>query len=269
MTRTTITSVCLTSLWMDDDLRDDDDGSVNSYHFYSVMNTFVNRLLRPATGSGLARASSYGHHTQRWAHTVRLIALEDLPHGKAYEGDVVRVKAGYARNFLIPQKKAVYATAQNFERLDIIDPEVETEEQRITRLERASSMSKKEEQYLKQADVLKKYLKNKVMKLWRVVDPNTIDALHPGHVNASNIRDKLGKQLKIDLDESDTLHIYSDTPMPHAELDDAKLQALVDEFETVGDCNKEVRRLGDYLAKISLPGGYAVPLKFQVLQRVP
>ena len=107
------------------------------------------------------------------------------------------------------------------------------------------------------------------MKLWRVVDPNTTDALHPGHVNASNIREKLGKQLKIDLDENDTLHIYSNTPMAHAELDDAKLQALVDEIEIEGDCDQEVRRLGEYLAKISLPGGYAVPLKFQVLQRVP
>ncbi|KAL3940388.1 MAG: hypothetical protein SGBAC_005064 [Bacillariaceae sp.] len=233
------------------------------------MNTFIPRLLRPTAGSNLPKISSFGYRTKRWGHTVRLIALEDLPHGKAYEGDVVRVKAGYARNFLIPQKKAVYATSQNFERLEIVDPEVETEEQRIARLERESSMSKKDEQYLKQADVLKKYLKNKVLKLWRVVDPNTIDALHPGHVNTSNIREKLGKQLKIDLGENDSLHICSDTPMIHAEIDENKQQALVDELETEGDCDKEVRRLGEYLAKISLPGGYAVPLKFQVLQRVP
>ena len=95
-----------------------------------------------------------------------MIALEDLPHGKAYEGDVVRVKAGYARNYLIPQKKAVYATAQNFERLSIVDPEVETEEQRIARLKRESSMNKQEEEFLKQSDVLKKYLKNKVVSLF-------------------------------------------------------------------------------------------------------
>lgn len=107
------------------------------------------------------------------------------------------------------------------------------------------------------------------MKLWRVVDPNTTDALHPGHVNASNIREKLGKQLKIDLDERESLHIYSDTPMIHAELDENKQQTLMEEFETEGDCDKEIRRLGEYLAKISLPGGYAVPLKLQVLQRVP
>lgn len=123
----------------------------------------MRRMIKPAAGSSLPKLSSFGYRTKRWGHTVRLIALEDLPHGKAYEGDVIRVKAGYARNFLIPKKQAVYATPQNFERLEIVDPEVETEEQRIARLERESSMSKKEEQYLKQADVLKKYLKNKTV----------------------------------------------------------------------------------------------------------
>ena len=123
----------------------------------------MHRLLRPTAGSNLPRISAFGYQTQRYVHTVRLIALEDLPHGKAYEGDVIRVKAGYARNFLIPKKKAVYATPQNFERLQIVDPEMETEEQRVARLERESSMSKKEEEYLKQADVLKRYLKNKVV----------------------------------------------------------------------------------------------------------
>jgi len=103
------------------------------------------------------------YSTRRHGHSVRLIALEDLPHGKGYEGDVVTVKAGYARNYLIPQKKAVYATPQNFERLDIVDPAEETEAQRAARLERESSMSKKEEDNLKQADLLKKYLKSKVV----------------------------------------------------------------------------------------------------------
>lgn len=93
------------------------------------------------------------HLQQRWGHTVRLIALEDLPHGKAYKGDVVQVKAGYARNFLIPTKKAVYATPQNFNRLGVSDPEVETEEDRLARLEReTASLSQEEEQNIKQAD---------------------------------------------------------------------------------------------------------------------
>lgn len=101
--------------------------------------------------------------TKRWGHSVRLIALEDLPHGKGYQGDVVSVKAGYARNYLVPQKKAVYATPQNFEKLGIIDPDFESEEERIARLQRESSMDKKAEQHLKQADILRKYLRNKVV----------------------------------------------------------------------------------------------------------
>ena len=98
-------------------------------------------------------------------HTVRLIAVQDLPHGKAYKGDVVTVKAGYARNYLVPQKLALYATPQNFEKLGIVDPNFESEEQRILRLQRESSLSAQEDKYLKQADLLKKYLKNKTVSI--------------------------------------------------------------------------------------------------------
>ena len=127
------------------------------------------------TGMQERRISQPKHHllqqhypsapNKGWGHTVRLIALEDLPHGKAYKGDVVTVKAGYARNHLIPQKFALYATPQNFERLGIIDPDFETEEERIARLQRESNMTATEDRYLKEADLLKKYLKNKVVSL--------------------------------------------------------------------------------------------------------
>jgi ribosomal protein L9 len=101
---------------------------------------------------------------KRWlGHSVRLIALEDLPHGKGYQGDVIHVKAGYARNFLVPKQRAVYATPQNFEKLGIVDPHLESEEQRLERMQRESSMSKTEEQYLKHADLLKKFLRTKVV----------------------------------------------------------------------------------------------------------
>jgi hypothetical protein len=107
---------------------------------------------------------------RRWSHSVRLIALQDLPHGKAYKGDVVTVRAGYARNYLIPKKMALYATPQNFDRLGMIDPNVETAEQRSARLQRESSINAGEEKFLKEADLLKKYLKNKVVgnvPMWR------------------------------------------------------------------------------------------------------
>ena len=104
---------------------------------------------------------------QRFSSSVRLIAVEDLPHGKAYKGDVVSVKPGYARNYLIPNKKAIYATPQNFEKMGIIDPHLETEEQRIARLQRESSVDLKAEQFLKEADTLKTYLRNKVVREYR------------------------------------------------------------------------------------------------------
>ena len=100
---------------------------------------------------------------KRYGHTVRLIAVKDLPHGKAYQGDVVHVKAGYARNFLVPKKMAVYATPQNFEKLGLVDPQIETEEQRMARLEREASFDKKADQYSKEADLLRYYLRNKVV----------------------------------------------------------------------------------------------------------
>jgi len=207
--------------------------------------------------------------TKRFGHSVRLIALEDLPHGKGYKGDVLTVKAGYARNYLVPQKKAVYATPQNFEKLGIVDPTFETEEERIERLKRESSMDKQAEQSLKQADVLKKYLRNKVLKIWRVVDPNTVDVLHPGIVTALNIRQKLSRQLRIDLDPNESIHIHPLESLSHAELDNNKVQSMVDEFEPEGKCQTKIKRLGDYLAKISLEGGYSVPLRVAVMQRLP
>jgi ribosomal protein L9 len=127
------------------------------------MASLLSSVRSSATALRKPLISNIQTSTRRWGHTIRLIALEDLPHNKGYERDVIRVKAGYARNFLIPKKKAVYATPQNFERLGIVDPDVETAEQRTERLQRESSMNQKEELHLKEADLLKKYLRNKVV----------------------------------------------------------------------------------------------------------
>jgi Ribosomal protein L9, N-terminal domain len=128
------------------------------------------RLMPSAFGQSLRAGRHFVAQQQpqqksivRFGHTVRLIAVQDLPHGKAYKGDVLTVKAGYARNYLIPKKMALYATPQNFERLGMVDPDVETEAQRTARLQQQLSMSAGEEKYLKDADLLKKYLKNKVV----------------------------------------------------------------------------------------------------------
>lgn len=118
------------------------------------------------------------------------------------------------------------------------------------------------------------------LQFWRSVDPNSTDALHPGVVTVDNIRQKLSKQLKIDLEESEPIHIIQNSasnesasssastanPLNFAELDDNKIQAMADEL--VPDSNAiTINRLGDYLAVIGLKGGYAVPLRVLVKQR--
>ena len=109
--------------------------------------------------------------------------------------------------------------------------------------------------------------------MWRMVDPNSADSLHPGKVNAWNIRHKLSKQLKIDLEDHETIHIYNngsdDTPIHFSELNDRKIQQLMDEMDTSSACSMEIKRLGEYLCRIGLDGGHSIPLKLVVLQRMP
>jgi hypothetical protein len=94
-------------------------------------------------------------------HTVRIICKQDLPNGKAYAGDVVRVRAGFARNYLIPQKIAMYATPQNFVLLNMKDPEMETPEERTARMQQEAIVGQDAD--LRASDLLTKYLKDKVV----------------------------------------------------------------------------------------------------------
>lgn len=48
-----------------------------------------------------------------------IILIEKVPNLGA-ESDVVRVRAGYARNYLLPQKKAIEKTAKNMARLNAL-----------------------------------------------------------------------------------------------------------------------------------------------------
>ena len=122
------------------------------------------------------------------------------------------------------------------------------------------------------------------LQIWRMVDPNSTDTLHPGVVTTENLREKLSKQLKIDLDENEAMHIFRNedddntdssdttttttTPINFAEIDEVKIQAMIDDFiPTTDTCPIKINRLGDYLAVIGLKGGYTVPLRFVVRQR--
>jgi ribosomal protein L9 len=198
-------------------------------------------------------------------HTVRVIVTDDLPHGKAYQGDVIHVKAGYARNYLIPQKKALYATRQNFERLEMKDPDRESVEERQARLQMETLATDDED--VKAADILRHYLRNKVLKIKRNVDPAT-NVVAPGMVDAKAVRKKLSKQLRIDLELHETVHLQKEPVLSHTELTDAEEQAIM---EGLGDpeekCQTQIRALGLYLARISLRGGFQIPLKVEVVKR--
>lgn len=99
--------------------------------------------------------------------TTRIIATQDLPNGKAYRGDVLDVKAGYARNMLIPQRMAVYATHENFLKYGI-DPNSNKKQQQVDAAA-ADALSNKDDSDLRASDLLKKYLRNKVVCIVGVV----------------------------------------------------------------------------------------------------
>src|SRR3569623_532763 len=127
--------------------------------------------VSPISSSLLQRSESHDLHSttfptsasqSRTAYTVRVIVIDqDLPNGQAYAGDVVHVSAGYARNYLLPQRKVVYATRANFDKLNMKDPDQETTEERRLRLERQAKEGADKD--LKAADVLKSYLRNKTV----------------------------------------------------------------------------------------------------------
>jgi large subunit ribosomal protein L9 len=55
---------------------------------------------------------------------MEIILLDKIAH-LGNLGDKVKVKSGYARNYLIPMKKAVMATKQNMEKFDAMRAELE------------------------------------------------------------------------------------------------------------------------------------------------
>jgi len=97
-------------------------------------------------------------------HIVRIILTQDLPNGKTYCGEVITVKPGFARNHLIPGKMALYASPENFERLGMGDPDLETEAKQVEKLAREETSDAQDE--LKAADSLKQYLRNKEVSKW-------------------------------------------------------------------------------------------------------
>ena len=109
------------------------------------------------------------------------------------------------------------------------------------------------------------------LKIWRNFDRNT-NTMHPGMVDAKAVRQKLSKQLNIDLEEEsedsqEKVHLQA-TPLDEFEdWTEQELEKALDAIPTDKPCQTQVREMGLFLAKISLAGGYSVPLKVRVLRR--
>ena len=104
------------------------------------------------------------------------------------------------------------------------------------------------------------------LKIWRNVDADT-GAVHPGMVDEKAIREKISKQLKIDLDDDELLHIRETPLETHDNLTDEALDDIMSKIDTSAPCHVQLKQMGTFVAKITLRGGYAVPLKFTVLKR--
>eukprot|EP00542_Grammatophora_oceanica_P020513 CAMPEP_0194040600 /NCGR_PEP_ID=MMETSP0009_2-20130614/12566_1 /TAXON_ID=210454 /ORGANISM="Grammatophora oceanica, Strain CCMP 410" /LENGTH=256 /DNA_ID=CAMNT_0038683785 /DNA_START=12 /DNA_END=782 /DNA_ORIENTATION=+ len=222
-------------------------------------------------GGAIGRPQQQQQQLRRLAHTVRVILLEDMPNEKGLKGEVVEVKAGHARNHLVPSKIAIYATPKNFHKMGMRDPRKETPEEKAARqaLEENEDYRKEKEEFF-QFERLRKYLSNKSLKIWRVTDPVT-GMTSPGWVDHIHIRRKLSKHLKIDLEDHEMVHltpseVFWDDEMDADELDEL-LNAQMANVPKDEVCTLELRKLGDYMARISLAGGYHVPLKFSIVHR--
>jgi ribosomal protein L9 len=279
----------------------------------------------------------------RQKHQVRVIVTRDLPEGQmrgVYAGEVHDVSAGYARNYLVPGKFAIYATPRNFNRCGLVDPIISAKEEEeekkaaaVTMKQAADTDNKVDDEGnidLHAADVLRRYLRNKSVRIVRNVDTNEPIMCHPGHVNAINLRDKLSKQLKIELDKNEAIHIRNEPVIGIEEKTEVELMVMLSEMDNANailgtydgvntvviededveekrgqvvdlnapaveeqgfteemttsitnvgyvinstpllvksDCSAQVKQLGDYVAKITLKGGFVIPLKFSVLRR--
>ena len=98
-------------------------------------------------------------------------------------GDVVEVNSGYARNFLIPQKKALFASEKNIKEVDKIKLE----------------LNKKDQEKKKIAKEIAEKLKNKTFEIKKLVTENK--ELY-GSVKPTEISKLLKEKEKIELSSS-------------------------------------------------------------------
>lgn len=245
----------------------------------STRNRITTNILpfkpSPATTSV---STTKTNNQRRQAHNVRVIVTKDIPENNQYAGETHDVKAGYARNYLLPKKLALYATTDNFRRVGIVDPETLQQKEEVR--------EEDVDENVKAAEFLKYYLRNKTLKIWRNVDMTNVTgvsvgertaiSIYPGKVTHENVREKLSNQLKIDLDNNEKVQIHPE-PISFSllEEDETMMDDLLKKMEPLssdddgkeGQCKVELKALGEYLVKIHLKGNQAVGLRLNVARR--
>ena len=86
---------------------------------------------------------------------MKIVLLENLRKLGSI-GEIINVNRGYARNFLIPQKKALFASDRNIKEVEKIK----------------SELSKKDQQKRKAAKEISEKLKNKIFEVRKLVTEN-------------------------------------------------------------------------------------------------
>ena len=113
---------------------------------------------------------------------MKIVLLENLKNLGSI-GQTINVKRGYARNFLIPQKKALFASEKNIKEVEKIK----------------SDLSKKDQEKKKTAKEIAEKLKNKVFEVKKLVTENK--ELY-GSVKPTEISKILKEKENIDLSSS-------------------------------------------------------------------
>ena len=113
---------------------------------------------------------------------MKVVLLENLRKLGAI-GEIIDVKRGYARNFLIPQKKALFASDKNIKEVEKIK----------------TDLNKKDQEKKKAAKEIAEKLKNKTLEIKKLVTEN--NELY-GSVKPTEISKLIKEKLNIELSSS-------------------------------------------------------------------
>ena len=113
---------------------------------------------------------------------MKIVLLENLRKLGSI-GEIINVKRGYARNFLIPQKKALFASEKNIKEVEKIK----------------TDLNKKDQEKKKVAKDISEKLKNKVFEIKKLITENK--ELY-GSVKPTEISKLIQKENKVEIKPS-------------------------------------------------------------------